>query len=256
MDSRARLKSIALLLALFCGMAASAAFAATDDPLEDTRLHAPGFLRGHPDLRHRKNGLDARDMGHMAEAFSQFQTAARYGDKPSQAVVAEMLWDGQGTERNRPLAYAWMDLAAERGYVGFLALRERYWAALSEPERVQAVALGPKVFEQYGDTVAKPRLARVIRQVRNSTTGSRTGMQMGMRMYAGPPGSEQMDDTYLRSERFWDPQSYQALMDRAWSKRRIGSARRDEVKALPDTLPHSRIMQGGTPFQINNAQRR
>ncbi len=256
MDNRIRLYLFAFPMVLLCCVASRTAHAATDDPLEDPRLHAPGFLYGHPDLKHRKYGLDSRDAGRDADAFVQFQQAARYGDKPSQAVVAEMLWDGKGTALDRPLAYVWSDLAAERGYLGFLALRERYWAALDESERAQAIEKGPVVFNQYADSVARPRLARVIRQVRNSTTGSRTGMQMGMRMYGGPPDSEQLDDGYLRNERFWNPDSYQALMDRAWSKRRIGSVRPGEIKALHEGLPRSRIRPSAEPLRLDAVPRR
>lgn len=251
MDNRIRLYLLAFPLALLGCVSSVAAHAATDDPLEDPRLHAPGFLYGHPDLKHRKNGLDNRDSGHDAAAFLQFQQAARYGDKPSQAVVAEMLWEGKGTDQDRPLAYVWIDLAAERGYRGFMALRERYWAALDENERARAIERGPRVFDQYADSVARPRLARVMRRVRNASTGSRTGMQTSMRMYAGPPGSEQIDDGYLHADRFWNPDSYQAMMDRAWSKRRIGSARHSEIKALPDDLPRSRIRPPAQPLSTD-----
>ncbi|WP_305804487.1 hypothetical protein [Stenotrophomonas sp. YIM B06876] len=248
MKSRRGLVGTALLgLLLYCA-ASFAASAATDDPLEDPRLHSAGFLRGHPDLRFRLNGLDSQDAGRATEAFGFFQRAARYGDKPSQAVIAEMLWDGRGVARNRALAYAWMDLAAERGYTGFLALRERYWAAMNQAERAEALRTGDEVFAQYGDAVAKPRLAGAMRRARNSMTGSRTGMKLDMKIYAGASeGSAQFDNRLFYDDRFWDPDQYQALMDRAWKTRRIGSARRDEVRALPDSLPRSRIQGGGFP---------
>ncbi len=234
-----------LLGLLFYG-AASFIAAATDDPLEDPRLHSAGFLRGHPDLRFRRNGLDSLDAGRATEAFGFFQRAAQYGDKPSQAVIAEMLWDGRGVARNRMLAYAWIDLAAERGYTSFLALRERYWAAMDEGERAKALIIGNEVFAQYGDAVAKPRLAGALRRARNSMTGSRTGMKLDMKIYAGASeGSDQLDSRLFYDDRFWNPEQYHALMDRAWKTRRIGSVRRDEVKALPDSLPRSRIQGQG-----------
>jgi hypothetical protein len=227
---------------LICSAAISDVSAAPNDPLDDPRLHTGGFLRGHPDLRFRLNGLDSLDAGRAAEAFSFFQRAAHYGDKPSQAVLAEMLWDGRGVSQDRPLAYVWMDLAAVRGYTGFLALRERYWGELDQKEREEAVSLGEEVFSKYGDAVAKPRLARVMRRARNSATGSRTGMQTDMKIYAGAfEGSGQLDSRIFYDDRLWEPEQYQVLMDRAWKTRRIGSARRDEVRKLPDSLPRSRI---------------
>ncbi|KAG1385049.1 hypothetical protein G6F59_017638 [Rhizopus arrhizus] len=68
-----------------------------------------------------------------------------------------------------------MDLAAERGYKGFLELRERYWAALSEAEQVQAVTEGEAVYARFGDAAAEPRLALAMRREQKRMTGSRTG---------------------------------------------------------------------------------
>src|SRR3546814_9279963 len=70
-------------------------------------------------------------------------------------MVAEMLWNGDGVERDRALAYAWMDLAAERGYAGFLGLRERYWSALDEAGRARALEAGQEVYAHYGDAAAR-----------------------------------------------------------------------------------------------------
>ncbi|KAG0946704.1 hypothetical protein G6F31_014293 [Rhizopus arrhizus] len=68
-----------------------------------------------------------------------------------------------------------MHLAAERGYKGFLELRERYWAALSEAEQVQAVTEGEAVYARFGDAAAEPRLALAMRREQKRMTGSRTG---------------------------------------------------------------------------------
>src|SRR5690606_37219363 len=89
-----------------------------------------GFLKAHPDLRYRLHGLEKYKERDFDDALKFFRRAAFYADKPSQGMVAEMYWRGEGVEQDRALAYAWMDLAAERGYRGFLGLRERYWNAL------------------------------------------------------------------------------------------------------------------------------
>ena len=69
------------------------------------------------DLRFRLHGLEEFKAGRHEDAFKFFQRASFYADKPSQGMVAEMLWNGQGVAKDPALAYAWMDLAAERGYV-------------------------------------------------------------------------------------------------------------------------------------------
>ena len=80
--------------------------------------------------------MDALKRGNPVRAAYYFKRSARYADKASQAAYAEMLWEGRGIERDRALAYVWMDLAAERDDSPLVSFRERYWAGLDEAERV------------------------------------------------------------------------------------------------------------------------
>ena len=123
-----------------------------------------GFLTAHPDLRHNKRGLTAFLDGDYEKAARSFRLAARYADKPSQALIAEMLWEGKGSAQDRPLAYAWADLAAERGERRLVLQREHYWEQMSESERALAIERGEAVYAEFGDAVAQPRLARVLRR--------------------------------------------------------------------------------------------
>src|SRR5690606_21961142 len=158
-----------LLLALIT-FAAPEALAREDTPKplfdegDQAVMSSSGFLAAHPDLRWRGEGLAAFEEGRTGEALTYFKRAARYADKPSQAMVAEMLWTGTGTPQDRPLAYAWMDVAAERAYIPFLSKREEYWNALSEAERAQALEAGAAVYDEYRDGVAKERLERLLRR--------------------------------------------------------------------------------------------
>ena len=86
----------------------------------------PHFKKAHPDLLHRLAGQVHFEDGRFVEAVKEFTQAARFGDKLSQAMLAEMYWQGQGVSQDRASAYAWMDLAAERGFVAFVAKRERF----------------------------------------------------------------------------------------------------------------------------------
>src|SRR5690606_16599770 len=90
-------------------------------------IESDTFRNGHPDIRWRQDGMQALERNDPRRAFDYFQRAARHADKPSQAMVAEMLWTGRGVIRDRPLAYAWMDLAAERQQRDLLIKREYYW---------------------------------------------------------------------------------------------------------------------------------
>lgn len=214
------------------------------DPTADPVMLTAGFLSGHPDLRFRLLGLEEYKKQNFEDALKFFQRAAYYADKPSQGMVAEMLWNGQGAMQDKAQAYAWMDLAAERGYAGFLGLRERYWSDLSEAERDRALAEGQAIYAKYGDAAAQPRIAGVLRRERRQMTGSRTGSLAGnLQIYVpGPGGVQQIDGAKFYDPRYWDPRQYQAWHDAIWMKPRIGRVTVGEVEKVPDgATPPSRV---------------
>ena len=201
-----------------------------------------GFLSAHPDLKYRLMGLDEYKKGNLADALKFFRRSAFYGDKPSQGMVAEMLWTGKGEAQDRPLAYAWMDLAAERGYEGFLGLRERYWAAMDPIEQQRALEVGQQVYATYGDAAAEPRLAAVLRRDRRNGTGSRTGFTGALQIYVpGPSGYQQIDGSKMYDDRYWDPAQYRAWHDSIWMKPRIGRVDVGEVEQVRTDAPASRV---------------
>ena len=205
------------------------------NPDIDEGMIRAGFLNSHPDVRYRLLGLEENKHGKHADAFRFFQRAAYYADKPSQGMIAEMLWNGSGVAADRPRAYAWMDLAAERGYQGFLLIRERYWHALGESERRDALAQGVAIYAAYGDAVAQPRLATVLRRERRRMTGSRTGFAGTLKISVpGPAGFEEIDGSKFFDEKFWNPKKYQAWHDGIWMKPRIGTVTVGEVERAPD----------------------
>lgn len=178
------------------------------------------FLAAHPDLRWRREGLHSHAHGQYAAALAQFQRAARYADKPSQAMVAEMYWEGRGVPVDRPLAYAWMDLAAERMYANFLILRERYWLQLTPAEQAQSLQRGQALLAEYGDDVAKPRLEKVLRLEGRKVTGSRVGFVGSLKIIpnTGPMAGTGMtlDGTQYYAKQYWQPDRYWELQDQVW----------------------------------------
>lgn len=140
--------------------------------------HAGSYRTYHPDQYFFALGMDAHLDHRYAESLERFRQAARYADKPSQLALAIMARDGLGREADAAEAYAWADLAAERGYREFLVLRERIWAGLDETQRTRALALGTQYYAEYGDAVAKPRLERLLRIGLAQKTGTRTGSQV------------------------------------------------------------------------------
>jgi TPR repeat protein len=192
MHIRPRFRATLLTLPLLAALAAPA-FAAQNvvppDPTEDPMLITAGFLDHHQDMKYRLLGLEAYNEKRYDDAMRFFRRASFFADKPSQGMVAEMYWNGQGVARDPALAYAWMDLAAERGYVGFIALRERYWKDLSASDRDRAVQEGQAIYAKFGDAAAKPRYEFQLRVGKREMTGSRTGFNRGVQIeIPGPSG--------------------------------------------------------------------
>ena len=225
---------------------------AAANPVTDDVLVAGGFLDGHPDLRYRNDGLNAYGNKEFAKALALFKRAAWYGDKPSQAVVGEMYWDGVGVEQDRVLGLIWMDLAAERGYDFFSKKRDYYWNLLSEQERRQALALAPSVHGEYADQAAEPRLAAALRRERSKMTGSRVG-SLTSAVQIIVPGYGSIDATRFYDPQFWDPKQYREWQDTYWTDLKVGTvtvgapttadpppatdAREPDSKPAPDQPP-------------------
>jgi hypothetical protein len=129
----------------------------------------------HPNEYFRVRGASSAADGHWEHAAKMFRMAAGYADKYSQHRLSLLYWHGVGVREDRVEAYLWADLAAERGYPQFLALREKMWLALSSTNQAAVAERGPALYARYGDPTAKPRLDREIDRVRLSITGSRTG---------------------------------------------------------------------------------
>ncbi len=241
----------ALILATAAHAQDQAAVKQPDPPVFNPLASNNDFLAYHPDLDDRRQGMETYQRGEYAFALRHFRAAARYADKPSQAMLASMYWDGKGVSQDRARAYAWMDLAAERGYPFLLANRERYWEALNADERKRAVDVGQSLYAEYGDDVAKPRLEAVLRQGLHQVTGSHTGfvgtLALQIPSFSGSPTT--IDANQYYDPRYWKPQQYWAWADRSWKeptgKVNVGAleAVRQPKPAVQNPPPDSRKQQ-------------
>jgi hypothetical protein len=189
------------------------------------------FMASHPDLNSRSLGMQSYQKGHFEEALRQFRKGAYYADKPSQAMVAEMLWKGEGIEQDKIEAYAWIDLAAERLYKDLVAKRENYWAELSADQRLQAVEKGQAIYAKYGDKVAKRRIENILERGRRNITGSRTGYVGVLKIQIPGPGGMPIDisgDQFYQ-EKFWKPEMYWKWQSVAWKALPTGIATMGEL---------------------------
>ncbi len=214
---------------------------------------AGSFATYHPDQTNRDRGFDAYSDGEFPRALDYFRRAARYADKPSQLAISMMYRHGEGVSADPVLAYVWADLAAERGYVSFLAYREEIWSKLSEEQQQRAVDIGQAMYAEFGDEVAKPRLNQLLQRGLAKRTGSHAGSDISPigvaqldssaranlfgRLLVLPHGSVASSDFSLRvlsqlsseiraqmaggyyNEAHWKPAAYWTLQDAIWSGR-------------------------------------
>lgn len=178
-----------VILGLACaGHALAQQAADTTDIKRSTELlkgmESRVFVDAHSDLRYRYKGMEAYGEGHHRDAFHYFRLASRYADKTSQSLVGVMYWTGDGVAMDRPLAYAWMELAASRGYPELLRQRQIYWDQLSAAERAKARELRPTLEDDYGDAAGSSRLTLEIGASLRQVTGSHVGwLGNGSAMY-------------------------------------------------------------------------
>lgn len=208
--NRAPLSALVLATALACAALPAAAGAQSLSLQEQAVVASQAFQKGHPDLHYRHAGLDAMDRGRPADARHFFTLGARHADKLSQAMLADLWWNGQGGPADRALGYAWMDLAAERGTTWLLARRERFWEALDAAERERAVTEGRALYAVYGDPVAQPRQERVMRRTMGQMTGSRTGALGAMTVMNLRHNGQMMKvlpEVYY-ADKLWQPAQY------------------------------------------------
>jgi hypothetical protein len=205
------------------------------------------FRKAHPDLVHRLKGQAHYEEGEFEQALVEFTEAARFGDKLAQAMVAEIHWDGHGVGIDRSLAYAWMDLAAERGFIAFVAKRERFWQALDAAERVHALELGTSLYGTYGDQIALARMRGKLRGGLSGSLAAKPGLGGGrgtvilpgsassVRVVGGVAGAapivtggEQIEFGTYYAREFWRLDRYIA-----WHDGHLDLARRSMVEVGP-----------------------
>jgi len=239
-------------IATVAAFPATPAFAQTgDQAVEASLLGMPQVSSRHPDLFYREAGIRAYKDGDKSHAQSLLLKAARFADKPAQALLAAMYWNGDGVPRDRARGYAWMDLAADRGYPDLLASREAFWQQLDAGERRQAQAVGQEIHAEYGDEAGLRRLDGALRRERLNVIGSRTGFggnsTVRLRSGAGPALGHALDTgpavlggTPVRGEQFfspalWSAAPYASLKDAVWvdAARATGTVQVGDLQAMP-----------------------
>lgn len=225
----------------------------TNEGLLIALLNNNQVVATHPDLFYRDLGIRAYKANDKQAAVGLFLKAASYADKPAQAMLAAMYWNGDGIAMDRPRGYAWMDLAADRGYDDLLVQREKYWAQLSAPERQRAITGGRQIYAEYNNEQGLRKLDQVLRRATNQATGSRTGfggnnLTVRLRGGAAGPSIAPVQDngptvlggtpvrgTDYYSPTLWSAAPYAKLKDRVWeyAHREMGTVEVGPLQSLP-----------------------
>ncbi|MBN8483092.1 MAG: sel1 repeat family protein [Xanthomonadales bacterium] len=219
------------LLALILALGASPAISEEDPSF----THRDSFIAAHPSLFWLREGVRAHERARYSEAMTALRRSAWHADKTAQAMISQMLWNGEGVARDRALAYVWADLAAERGYLSFVATREQFWNALDADERRAALAAGPAIFDEYADAVAKPREERALRTARMRITGSRLGHVGTLAVNEILPwGVVTTDGSIYYADKYWKPEPYWQWRDHAWKKLPEGKVEVGPIQIPPE----------------------
>lgn len=230
--------ALALLLAGLIALPAPSALAgqstapATDEATPSVNRVLAAMDRtspwGHPDLFNEFAGMHRLKAHDYKAAMKFFKEASRYADKLSQLSVGLMYLNGQGVAKDPVTAFAWVAISAERKYPRFLATRDTIWNTLDADQREQAKVLVAKLYTEYGDPVAKKRMARALNLAKLQMTGSYLGFGTSSVSTVSASsilpacgedtidGAAQLGCGNIYAAWRWDPKQYFQVRDGAW----------------------------------------
>ena len=194
----------------------------------------------HPNEQYRLFGQKAAASGNWGDAAKNFRIAARYADKYSQHRLSLLYWYGQGVEKDHVEAYLWADIAAERGYPQFLAIREKMWSEMTPVEQADVAKRGPALYAEFGDPAAKPRFEVALLRGKQQMTGSRTGFNGGVSVTSGDSlrgtlanANDALIIAKVVDPDYNDPKKYWEREDRAWKHATVKIGDIEDVKEAP-----------------------
>jgi uncharacterized protein len=183
------------------------------------------YTEGHPDIINEFAGMHRYAEGDYAGAMQRFLVAASYADKPSQLSIGLMYLNGQGVQKDPATAWAWISIAAERGYPQFVSTKNDLWLQLSSEQRQQARATEQQLYAQYGDPTAQPRMLQALQQGMANANSASNSIGAAQN-YCAQSHAKECADLYAKW--FWDPNSYFAGRDSTWKQSTLPQALRVE----------------------------
>lgn len=135
-----------------------------------------------PDRKNLLQGAHALKKGYAKDAVSNFEDAARYGNKDAQRTLGMMYIQGTGVDMDWPQGHAWLKLAASHADPRAVSARDQVFAQLKPEELAQAEKWFADIKREYGDVAAVERREAWVRKEKRKITGSRTGSSAAVRI--------------------------------------------------------------------------
>lgn len=161
-----------------------------------------GYSEHIPSAWEMRQGRQDYQSGNYTGAFWHYMNAAVWADKFAQYNIGVMYLRGEGVEFDPVRAWAWLELAAERGYPDMvLAADDLYRLLDEEQQREGRRILEDDLLPDYGDAVRIKATARRMERERRQATGTRTGSKAALSALRIIDGS----GITRRGDEFYDP---------------------------------------------------
>ncbi len=165
-------------LVLILAITGGPAFGSESGAAGTTIFNYNNYADNAPGTEFLERGNRFYRQGDYDAAVGNFQLASHWGDKMGQFNLGLLYVNGQGVERNPLRGWAWIELAAERGYPHYRQVADGIWGQFEPKHRkIARRILEDELRPEYGDEVAIERTSREMkRRLRKNTSGgSRVG---------------------------------------------------------------------------------
>lgn len=198
---RRALLSLGVALSVGAAMAQEVAPAASLSPPSDSQLASAGCIIGEEKFLPADYFycVASQSYGQHRYSYAQkfFRQAAAWGSKPAQYVLGVMALNGDQQPVDRPLALAWLSLAAERQRADYGQAYQQLYAATSADEHRAAEALLDRMRPIYADATAATRAEaryhdgmKLLARLGNNSAYCLEGMFDAAALAGGPPPGE------------------------------------------------------------------
>lgn len=192
------------------GVALAALIVLAPAAAEEAPQRDPGLGLGYgehvPSAWEMRQGRQDYQAGNYMGAFWHYMNAAIWADKFAQYNIGVMYLRGEGVEFDAVRGWAWLELAAERGYPDMVQAAGDLYRMLDEAQRREGERiLREELLPDYGDATRVPATARRMERELRNATGTRTGSRAALsflRVYDGSGVSRRGDEFYDPAK--WD----------------------------------------------------